>query len=360
MSTQPEKILVVDDTAHIQNLLSQMLATQGYEVQVAADGISALEAVEASPPDLILLDIMMPEIDGYEVCRRLKADPRTRDIPVIFISALGEMDDKVEAFAVGGVDYVTKPFQPKEVQARVRTHLALRALQKRLQAASEAMAVQLEELRARNEELDALARSMAQDLKTPLTAIIGFAEMLEKLYNTLPEEQVRESLRTIASNGRKMERIIDELLLLAGLRRVEKVDIKPLDMAAVVNAAMQRLADVIEEREVRIILPDAWPSVMGHRPWVEEVWYNCIRSAIESGDRALSIELGSTPEGNDSVRFWVRRRGPGISIPGPSDRSDVERGLVTVRRIMEKLGRRASVESTADQGTLYSFTLRRA
>ncbi|MCX7680728.1 MAG: response regulator [Anaerolineae bacterium] len=360
MSTQPEKILVVDDTAHIRSLFAQMLTAQGYEVQVAANGASALEAVKTNPPDLILLDIMMPEMDGYEVCRCLKADPSTRDIPVIFISALGEMDDKVEAFAVGGVDYVTKPFQPKEIQARVRTHLALRALQKRLQATSEALAVQLEEVRARNEELDALARSMAQELKSPLTAIIGFADMLDKLYHTLPEEQVRESLRTIAANGRKMERIIDELLLLAGLRRVEKVDIKPLDMAAVVKAAVRRLADLIEERQVRILLPDTWPTVMGYRPWVEEVWYNCLRSAIESSEQEAMIALGSTPEGNDSVRFWVRVQGPGTFIPGPADHPDAERGLMTVRRIMEKLGLKASVESTADQGVLYSFTLRRA
>ncbi len=361
MNNQPEKILVVDDTAHIQRLLSQMLSAQGYEVQVAADGISALDAVRASPPDLILLDIMMPIMDGYEVCRQLKADPKTRDIPVIFISARDEMEDKVEGFAVGGVDYITKPFQVREIQARVQTHLTLRALRRSLQATNEALAAQLEELRARNEELDALARSMAQELKAPLTVIIGFADMLDKLYGVLPEEQVRESLHTIASSGRKMERIIDELLLLAGLRGVEKVDIGPLDMAGIVSAVLGRLADVIEERQVQVVLPESWPQAMGYRPWIEEVWYNYIKSAIESGGQATSIELGSMPEGDESIRFWVRVRGPVTPVTGPSGHPDAERGLglIIVRRIVEKLGLKTGAESSEERG-VYSFTLRRA
>jgi DNA-binding response OmpR family regulator len=361
MSNQPGKILVVDDTAHIQRLLSQMLSAQGYEVRVAADGESALEAVKADPPDLILLDIMMPIMDGYEVCRQLKADPKTQDIPVIFISARDDMEDKIEGFAVGGVDYVTKPFQVREVQARVQTHLALRALRRSLQATNEALAAQLEELRARNEELDALARSMAQELKAPLTVIIGFADMLDKLYGVLPEEQVRESLHKIASSGRKMERIIDELLLLAGLRRVEKVDIRPLDMTSIVSAVLHRLADVIEERQVQVVLPESWPQAIGYRPWVEEVWYNYIKSAIESGSQAISIELGSTPEGSENIRFWVRVRGPVAPVPGLSGRPDAERGLglIIVRRIVEKLGLKTGVESSEGEG-VYSFTLRRA
>jgi len=240
--TPKGSILIVDDTVHIQYLLSQMLVGEGYKVRAVANGAQALAAVQATPPDLILLDIMMPEMDGYEVCRHLKADAQTRDIPIVFISALEETEEKVKAFAIGGVDYVTKPFQPKEVLARVATHLSLRALQKQLQAASHELATQLEELQARNEELDTFARAVARDLKAPLTSIIGFADMLEKIHATLSDEELRESLRTIVSNGRKMDKIIDELLFLAGVRQAERVDIKPLDMAAIANAALQRLS----------------------------------------------------------------------------------------------------------------------
>ena len=136
----PKKdILIVDDTPANLRLLSKMLSEQGYQVRPVPDGPLALAAVRAEPPDLILLDIMMPEMSGYEVCEHLKADAQTRDIPIIFISALDATQDKIKAFTVGGVDYVTKPFQFEEVLARVETHLALRELQKQLQDANEKM-----------------------------------------------------------------------------------------------------------------------------------------------------------------------------------------------------------------------------
>jgi sigma-B regulation protein RsbU (phosphoserine phosphatase) len=136
-------ILIVDDTPANLRLLSKMLAEQGYQVRPVPDGPLALAAARAEPPELILLDIRMPEMNGYEVCEHLKADAQTRDIPIIFISALDETGDKVKAFTVGGVDYVTKPFQFAEVLARVETHLALRRLQKQLQDANEKMEQEL-------------------------------------------------------------------------------------------------------------------------------------------------------------------------------------------------------------------------
>ncbi|MGH8002224.1 MAG: response regulator, partial [Brasilonema sp.] len=130
---QPKaNILVVDDTPDNLRLLSAMLTQLGYEVRRVINGQTALKTAQAAPPDLILLDIMMPDMNGYEVCQRLKASPLTRDIPVIFISALDEVLDKVKAFAVGGVDYITKPFSEEEVFARVENNLTIRRLQKQL------------------------------------------------------------------------------------------------------------------------------------------------------------------------------------------------------------------------------------
>lgn len=134
-----ESVLIVDDAPANLRLLSQMLSEQGYRVRAVTSGSRALASVGATPPDLILLDIRMPEMDGYEVCEHLKADAQTRDIPIIFISALDETQDKIKAFTAGGVDYVTKPFQLEEVLARVETHLALRKLQKQLQDANRKM-----------------------------------------------------------------------------------------------------------------------------------------------------------------------------------------------------------------------------
>lgn len=129
-------ILIVDDIPANLRLLSQTLTKNGYSVRAVTSGQRALESVRADPPNLILLDIRMPEMDGFEVCHQLKADSRTRDIPVIFISALDEVEDKVLAFEAGGVDYITKPFQVEEVLARTETHLSLRRLQKRLERAN--------------------------------------------------------------------------------------------------------------------------------------------------------------------------------------------------------------------------------
>ncbi len=125
-------ILIVDDTPDNLRLLSRMLTEQGYTVRPAPSGKRALATTMKEAPDLILLDIMMPEVNGYEVCNTLKANEQTRDIPVIFLSALDEIKDKVKGFEVGGVDYITKPFNVKEVIVRVETHLKIRTLQQNL------------------------------------------------------------------------------------------------------------------------------------------------------------------------------------------------------------------------------------
>ena len=123
MAISKADILIIDDTLHNLHLLREMLKDQGYRTRGVRDGASALRAARANPPDLILLDIRMPGLTGYQVCEKLKADAHTREIPVIFISAADEVLDKIQAFKVGGVDYVTKPFQAEEVLARVENQL---------------------------------------------------------------------------------------------------------------------------------------------------------------------------------------------------------------------------------------------
>ena len=132
--TPKADILVIDDTPENLALLSQMLTEKGYKVRSVTKGSTAIRGAKAVPPDLIMLDVKMPEMNGYEVCQQLKTDDRTKDIPIIFISALGDVFDKIKAFQVGGVDYITKPFQVEEVLARLDTHLTIRNLQIKLEA----------------------------------------------------------------------------------------------------------------------------------------------------------------------------------------------------------------------------------
>lgn len=130
-------ILIVDDIPDNLRYLSSLLSQRGYDVRAAINGRMALTVVKSTSPSLILLDILMPEMNGYEVCRRLKSDSQTSDIPIIFLSALDGVEDKVSAFEMGGVDYITKPFHPAEVVARVQIHLTMRRLQQQLQAANQ-------------------------------------------------------------------------------------------------------------------------------------------------------------------------------------------------------------------------------
>ncbi|MBF0112905.1 MAG: response regulator, partial [Desulfamplus sp.] len=160
---QKYNILIVDDTEENIDVLSELLGDD-YEVSVAIDGKSALEAVSDNPPDLILLDIMMPEIDGYEVCRKLKADPATKEIPIIFITAMSEITNEEQGLSLGAIDYITKPISPSIVKARIKNHLELHLARKELKQQNEILK---DNIRLR-EEMEQIAR---HDIKTPLNAL---------------------------------------------------------------------------------------------------------------------------------------------------------------------------------------------
>jgi len=186
------RILVVDDTPANVQLLIRMLSARAYVMQSVSSGEEALQAVRECPPDLILLDIHMPQMNGYEVCERLKANPDWAAIPVIFISALQDTTDKVKAFALGGVDYVTKPFQLEEVYARVDTHVKLRLLQRQQaqqqQQLEQLVAERTAELAAaclRVQELSRLKGEflimISHEMRTPANGLLGLGELLIRL-----------------------------------------------------------------------------------------------------------------------------------------------------------------------------------
>ncbi|MCB0021397.1 MAG: response regulator, partial [Caldilinea sp.] len=277
-------ILVVDDKPANLRLLSQLLSEHSYNVRPVLSGAQAIAAAQALPPDLILLDIKMPEMDGYEVSRRLKDDPRTSLVPILFISALHETEDKVKAFEAGGVDYITKPFHADEVLARVRTQLMLQQLRRDLET-------ELAERDNLIRDLQAYAHSVAHDLRSPLAGALGFAQLLDDPSFPLENEERQEYVRVVVESLEKANSIIDELLLLAEVRKSE-ISIEPLDMTLIVAQSLHRISILVAESGALITHPESWPSTVGYPAWIEEVWVNYITNAIKYGGRPPVIELG--------------------------------------------------------------------
>ncbi len=208
------KILAVDDTPASLKLLTDLLKEAGYEVRSAINGELALHAASQNPPELVLLDIRMPGIDGYEVCRRLKAHPSTRDVPVIFVSAATESDEKVQGFHVGAIDYVTKPYQRDELLARVHTHLELNRLRNHLE----------ELVGERTAELKESERKLRTSLIDSITALAATVEMRDP-YTAGHQRRVAQLAIAIAKELRLAEEQIEGIQLAGVVHDVGKIQI---------------------------------------------------------------------------------------------------------------------------------------
>lgn len=368
---QPTTILLVDDIPTNIAILFQFLRDQGFKVLTAEDGKEAIERAMYALPDLILLDVMMPEMDGFDVCETLKEEESTKDIPIIFMTALTDTVDKVKGLSLGAVDYITKPIQQEEVLARVNTHISLRKFQMRAKE-------QIVALEKRNVELNTFARTVAHDLKNPLNGVIGLTEMvLEDCEEGKPlDEDSVESLKLVLESGKKMVEIIDALLLLAGsTKHVQDsidVELKPINMSDVIRQVTEkRLAHMIEQFHGSIIFPDNLPTVKGYAPWVEEIWANYLSNGLKYGGFPPKLEIGASVNPDKTVRFWVKDNGKGLSeeqqkkIFTPFTRLHKELaeghglGLSIVRQVAEKLGGEVGMESAVGQGSTFSFTLQK-
>ena len=259
-----ECILMVDDNATNLQVLSQTLAGRGYRLLVSKNGESALATTAKVHPDLILLDIMMPGMDGFEVCQRLKADPATHDIPIIFLSALGQTEDKVRGLKSGAVDYITKPFQPEEVIARVDTHLTLRCLQRQLEVANS-------ELRDLNENLEQKVRERTRELeeeqekvvKTQNAIIFAMAKLTESRDDDTGKhlERIEQYVEILAHELKKTDEAItdhwiEQVKVTSALHDIGKVGIP--------DAVLQKPGRLTpEERKVIELHPEIGGDTLG-------------------------------------------------------------------------------------------------
>ena len=306
-------ILVVDDTIANLQLLSGMLKEEGYRVRPVPSGALALRAANSQKPDLVLLDINMPEMDGYDVCRRLKADRDLSDVPVIFISALSETLDKVKAFQVGGIDYVTKPFQFEEVRARVQTHLRVQRLQHQLRQRNEELREKnrtLEELKAMEHRLTNL---IIHDLRAPLAGIIGYLELLQINSVGSLDDTSRGDIDKALSVAGQMNEMVNSLLDITRLEEARMpIESSRSDLLLIADEAMESLESIVEYRNLGTEKPS-------HPVWVEcdprltrRIIVNLLHNAIKYTPRDGQITLRVESREN-SARVSVQDNGPGIA-----------------------------------------------
>ncbi len=356
----PANLLLVDDTPANLQILASMLRERGYRIRPVTSGEQALKAVEAESPDLVLLDITMPGMDGYEVCRRLKADARWRDVPVLFISALNQAEDKVRAFQAGGVDYVSKPFQFEEVDARVRTHLALRQQQLSLQT-SLARQQELERFR------DRLTHMAAHDMRSPL---LGIQLTFGLLREAAPDDATSHLLDGGLQACGKLVEMINQMLDFSRLKSGKlKLEFQRCDLANLCHEATSPLRPLLGTRRLTIHAPE--PVVVQiDAGLIQRVIGNLVGNAIKfspSTDGEITLRVTQDARG---AQLAVTDNGPGIApehhalifdeysqLDGPARELGYGLGLAFVKMVVDAHGGRIALESVLGSGSTFTLTL---
>jgi two-component system sensor histidine kinase/response regulator len=375
-----EKILVVDDTPETIDLLKTALEKEGYELIVSTSGEKAIIRAELTDPDLILLDVLMPGIDGFETCRRLKADNRTREIPVIFMTALTKTENKVSGFKAGGVDYLTKPIDVEEVLVRIRIHLTLQSMHKLLETQNERLKQEIEErkafekalqishdkLTAVNQELEDFAYIVSHDLKAPLRSISQLAGWLIQDYVHAFDQEGQMMVELLINRTKRMADLIDGILQYSRVGRI-KGKTEAVDLNILVNQVIEM---VITSDHIQVTIDSPLPVIEGEKIRLAQIFQNLIGNALKFMDKEKGeINIGYVEE-NGFWKFRVADNGPGIEgkyfdkifqiFQTLTPRDIMEStgvGLTIVKKIIGLYGGRVWVESEPGKGSTFYFIL---
>ncbi len=342
-------ILIVDDMPANVLLLVRMLTDRGYNPRPVLSGKLALQTAREDPPDLILLDINMPEMNGFEVCEKLKADAVLKNIPVIFISALNETIDKVKAFRVGGVDYVTKPFQFEEIYARVQTHLHVR---------------HLETLR------DDLTHMVIHDLSNPLLVIFGLLDVLEFQEAQNLSSSTREFVTLARLSAEELRNIISSVLDVSKIGAGElRLTCEPCDLGTLIRTVLSTTHLLPGNRTVTFDAQEEPLTVTADLGLLRRVLQNLISNAVSYTPSGGDVLITLTPSPAE-VRVSVTDSGPGIApeyhqrifekfgqVEDQGNRTGTGLGLTFCKLAIDALGGRIGVESEVGKGSTFWFVL---
>ena len=376
-------ILITDDTPNNLRLLAGILTEQGYKVRPASNGSRALATAQLAPPDLILLDIRMPGMDGYEVCQKLKADERTRNIPVIFISALNSTLDKVKAFSLGAVDYITKPFQAEEVLARVETHLAVHRLRKELEEKNIELQQEIIERKRTEAKLahvsklkDEFLANMSHEIRTPLNVILGMSEALqEKVYGEL-NDKILHCIHRIEESGHHLLQLINDILDLSKINAGKlELTIKPVSVEPMCQASVAFIRQLVRKKRIKFLstCDHNITTFYADELRIKQVLVNLLTNAVKftPEEGSVGLEVESDIE-NQTIKFIVWDTGIGIAgedmerlfepfeqLKSSTFRQDegTGLGLSLVYRLVQLHGGNISVESEVGKGSRFTVSL---
>jgi len=360
---QQDTLLIVDDTPENIGVLFECLADQNFKIFVAENGSDALEIAKEKRPDLILLDILMPGINGFETCRQLKNIPQTEDIPVIFMTALSETSDKVKGFQLGAVDYVTKPFQQEEVLARIKTHLSIRQLQNQLQ-------VQNEQLIKLNQEKNEFLGIAAHDIKNPLTAIQSVAEVIELDYETMSKNDMVKGAKRISVTTRQLFTLIDNLLDINAIES-GKFNISPsrIDIFPTLQSVVMTYTHRAKTKDITVDFqsPEKQYHAFVDENTIVQVLDNLISNAIKYSPPGKPVNIRVT-KSEKFIRCEIQDEGAGLSEseqqklfqkfsklstkPTGGEHS-TGLGLFIVKKLVETMNGKVWCESELGKGTTF-------
>jgi two-component system, sensor histidine kinase and response regulator len=359
------EILIVDDTPENLQVLASILQKRHYEVNMAASGEDALFMVNEKKPDLILLDISMPEMDGYQVCEKLKSTPLTKEIPVIFLTAHNDIESIVRGFDCGAVDYVTKPCNPTELIVRIRTHLELKRHR-------EIMTRQNEKLRELNKDKDGFLGIAAHDLINPLNAIMGFCRIIEREKHV--PDRIDEYISYILMATKRMHGIIKNLL---DVHKIEqgRIENKPehIDLDKSVNSLMENHRSHALSKHIALELENNSPgkSLLMDPFVIDQVLDNLISNAIKFSPPGKKVTV-RVSIGEGHINLQVADQGPGfteddkkkmfgkfarLSAAPTGDENSTGLGLSIVKMLIDGVKGSIAVESEPSQGALFTVQI---